>query len=662
MRRSRNWIRFPGAGSAAAHARHGQTVMVVLAAMAAFGMVLGTLFYVNSRETNVTADTQPAPPKQPMRATPVETQPVTQTVVQPKVVSTIAPSVPTQQVAVVEVPAADENTAPVAQELSTTERIQGHLAAGEFGLAMDTAAAIADIQERAVMFREIADAQVAVGEFDSALAAINRIPDRRLQGEAHGERARQESLAGGGSTANFQQLIQLIQSETSGLWEDIDGTGGSILPYDTGVRVDPNGVLAVVSQEELNGRLEKLNLQARQADLNEDMARSSDLRVVSLTRLEREVARRVQNGEAVPATMQHLAGLTKIQYVFTDPDTGDVMIAGPAESWQVNGAGMAIGNDSHRPMLYLDDFVTVHRIFSPSGSNIFNCLIVPRQEGLKALKEYVERSNRRGALSAGAGVRNFANRCEQLLGLQDAVFGGVNADSRVARVMLEADYRMKLIGLGKLDAGKHIPSYFDLVDPKTIAQNPPALDALRWWLTMKYDAVLHSPDRTAFEIQGSSVRCQSENELVTADGQRIHTGKADAANMKFAQTFTSEYNKLAERDPVFAELQNIFDLALVAAIMRQENLTNGQSGLGVFAPKGEYETVSFPAPKTVETASQHKVYNGRDVVVQVAGGVRADLASVLRDKDIFQSNSRVGTVINRGLKNAPADRWWWDAK
>ena len=97
---------------------------------------------------------------------------------------------------------------------------------------------------------------------------------------------------------------------------------------------------------------------------------------------------------------------------------------------------------------------------------------------------------------------------------------------------------------------------------------------------MKYDAVLHSPSRTVFEIQGPSVQCLSENELVEKDGNRIHTGKADPVNMLFAQNFTQHYAELAQRDLVFADLKNIFDLSLVAALMMRERLiTNTEQGL-----------------------------------------------------------------------------------
>ena len=55
---------------------------------------------------------------------------------------------------------------------------------------------------------------------------------------------------------------------------------------------------------------------------------------------------------------------------------------------------------------------------------------------------------------------------EQQLGLQDVEINGIPDDSRVAEVIFEADYRLKMIGVGELPGGPGVPSVFDLF-PKT---------------------------------------------------------------------------------------------------------------------------------------------------------------------------------------------------
>ena len=94
---------------------------------------------------------------------------------------------------------------------------------------------------------------------------------------------------------------------------------------------------------------------------------------------------------------------------------------------------------------------------------------------------------------------------------------------------------------------------------------------------MNYDALRATPGRDAFELRGQGVKVLSENELLTERGERIHTGESDALNRQFAQSFTEHFGELAKKYPIYAELRNVFDLALVAAVLKSQDLP-GQIG------------------------------------------------------------------------------------
>jgi hypothetical protein len=283
---------------------------------------------------------------------------------------------------------------------------------------------------------------------------------------------------------------------------------------------------------------------------------------------------------------------------------------------------------------------------------------------MKSLMEFVEESSK-APLRPGMPAREkWIHELQARLGLQDVVVTGVPSNTRVAQVLVEADYRMKLIGVAKLDAGKNVPNYFDLL--KAAGQiKGGSLDVLRWWLTMKYSAIVHNPDRTFFEIQGGSVMAQSENQFLNSQGQHVPTGKSEPVNLRFVENLTNHYNELAQRDPVFADLRNIFDMALVAALCRQEHLhQRADWDLGTFAPNGDYQPAIVQAPTVVESVLNHRAYNGgRDIVVQVAGGVQADIAGMARDQSIAKEDAGLNAVAKRGKNLAlPEGRWWWDAK
>jgi len=473
--------------------------------------------------------------------------------------------------------------------------------------------------------------------------------------------ARQDIL-NGGTGADFDALIELIQNETAGPWFELDGLGGTIDEFESGVRVDPNGILSRDAKADRTGKLAELSQQARTALLNDDMAEVSGMRLISLTRLEQEVARRLEAGLPIVESMKHLGGLTKVEYVFAYPEDGEIVIAGPAEGWRYDANGMAVGVESGRPTLQLDDLVTVLRTFSPSGTNIFGCSIDPQAENIKAVQEFAAASQARGPLTP-SGTRRWARQIEDLLGLQNITVYGVPANSRAARVLVEADYRMKLIGVGEIEGGSNVPSYFELLRKQPQLASG-GLDAMRWWLTMEYDEVLHSTDQNAFQIRGSAVRCKSENQFLSDEGQRSNTGKAEPVNRQFAANFSDHYQELAQKDPIFADLQGIFDLALVAALIEREHLDDQASwDRGVFAANGEYQTKFYPVPKQVQSVVEYKVFNGKDVVLQAAGGVRGDIMSVVADASLRKAEPKLtGVADSAKASELPEGRWWWDAQ
>lgn len=543
-----------------------------------------------------------------------------------------------------------------ANDTDLRQDVAAHLAAGEIGLAQQLAAsAPAEVREQ--LLQEVIAAQSAAGEFGLARAVNNKLAqDRGMMGGAIAEA---EALAGG-VVIDFQAIIDLIQAQTyddgNVQWMDIDGFGGEIDPFQAGVRVDPHGRLSMVARTDQTGRVADVAHQARTAAIHSDMAQASALRMVSLTRLEREVADRLARGEDVVESMQQLAGLSEIKYVFFYPESQEIVIAGPAEGWAYDESGRAVGVDSGRPTLQLDDLVTLLRVFSPEGNRIFGCSIDPRAEGLQELQQLVAASQQRELRPGQVG--NWAEELGEALGVQDVTIQGLPVDSRVARVIVEADYRMKLIGIERLQGGPGIPSYFDLLASHPEAQG--AIQGVRWWLTLAYNDVVHSPERDAFELGGSAVLCQSENEFLTNQGERVQTGQSEPVNRMFAANFTEHYNELASREPVFADLQGVFNLALVAAIIDREEAHQwiGES----FGNNGVYATARYWTPREADTVVNHRVYNGRDVVVQVAGGVTADVLSALNEAQVDTADPALDKVSELATApELPVGRWWWDA-
>jgi hypothetical protein len=154
----------------------------------------------------------------------------------------------------------------------------------------------------------------------------------------------------------------------------------------------------------------------------------------------------------------------------------------------------------------------------------------------------------------------------------------------------------------------------------------------------------------------------SENEMLTAAGERIHTGQSDDLNRQFARSFTQHFAALCQKYPLYAELRNLFDLAMVSTLIREEDLAGKAAWhMTYFGDPAGMPVELGRAPEKVDTVINHRVIRGVHIVAGVSGGVRVDPAALVSDGNLLVD--RDGTLASRradGLKSLPADAWWWD--
>jgi hypothetical protein len=355
--------------------------------------------------------------------------------------------------------------------------------------------------------------------------------------------------------------------------------------------------------------------------------------------------------------MLTLAGLQKIQYIFVYPDTRDIVIAGPAGDWSTDREGRALSVDSGRPLMHLDDLVVVLRnAFGRDGK--FGCSIEPRSENLIKTKAFLE-------ASAGKAVKpdrrdKWLEDLRSTVGKQDIKVFGIDARTHAARVIVEADYRMKLIGMGLEEGVLGVPSYLASLKP---GMEDRPTNVLRWWFTLNYDALRTTESHDAYELHGQGVKVLSENELLNELGERVHTGKSDEPTGEFAHAFTKHFPELAKKYPIYAELQNVFDLALATSLMKNENLPELIDWkMPYFGPDGQYQPTLAHAPAAVETVVNDRVMSRTKFVAGVSGGVTVEPQQFVAAENV-KLDEYGGLKAARGNstpKNLPADAWWWD--
>jgi hypothetical protein len=472
---------------------------------------------------------------------------------------------------------------------------------------------------------------------------------------------------GASANADFESLIDLIQATVATeTWADNGGGEADIRPFPGGVFVDAAGTLRLRSVDSNSRQLaEKRGVAPIESALTplgtattvEAARKASSLRFVSLPRLEREIIRRQKAHKPLDPDMLTLAGMQRVQYVFVYPDSGDLVLAGPAGDWRIEH-GRIVSTDTGHPVVRLDDLLVLLRRGDGDASSHFGCSINPRQEALAKTQAFLAASGQKPV--APGGRKKWLSELRDTVGKQDIEIFGIDPTSRVAQVLVEADYHMKLIGMGLADGVDGVESYLDSIPTRQGANSLPPMSVLRWWFTPHYQSIGVSADHNAFELVGQGVCVLSENELLAGQGKRVHTGQSDPLNQQFADNFTAHFNELADKYPIYSELRNIFDLAMAVAMIQDESLLMRVGWTPtLFAHRDQLQLPRAQAPRQVETVVNHRLISKRQFVAGVSGGVMVAPADVLREARGHKSDVKVvqpGLAVQDGSR-----RWWWDA-
>jgi hypothetical protein len=540
--------------------------------------------------------------------------------------------------------------------------IQAHLDAGEFPLAISMAERLprADSDD---WFSRIALAQMSYGSSDHAFQSAGQISEDQQRAEVLSRLADSTGVLGGVSINDFEPLINLITNTIANdSWLETGQGLGTIQAFPAGVFVDGSGVLKKLRANP-GSAVRGIRSSAFADSGNRQPQWESELRKVSLTRLEKMAQLRAARGLPLDAVMQNLAGLTEIKYVMAFPETGEIVIAGPAGPWQPDARQRSVNIQHGKPVLQLDDLVVCLRNAWENDGK-FGCSITPRQQNLADTKHFLATTTLHGAV--------WSRALQKTLGEQDIEVFGIDPGTHAARVLVESDYRMKLMGMGLEPSVIGVPSYLERVQLGADG-SVPSMDVARWWFTLNYDNIVSDPGQTTFAFTGNGVKVLSETELLDDLGQRIHTGQSHGPTQSFARDFTKHFSKIADQYPIYRELKNVFDMALVASLIRHQRLAERTHwNLTFFGPADSsglhYPVALAPIAKTVDTVMNERVLKVRKQhstvkhrLVGVSGGVSFDAHEVVRpEKILVDDHSILSDEAKRSQPMAEESHWWWD--
>jgi hypothetical protein len=245
---------------------------------------------------------------------------------------------------------------------------------------------------------------------------------------------------------------------------------------------------------------------------------------------------------------------------------------------------------------------------------------------------------------------------EQAFGDQQITVSGVPATSHFARVLVAADYKMKRIGM-KLEASpvKGLSSYIDMAPARVDNMMP------RWWMACNYEPLGRSEDGLAWELRGTGVKVQTEDEFVdNAAGTVRGSGKTSGPAQKWSEQFTAKYDELAAKEPVFGDLRNVMDMCVVAALFHKEQLAaKAKCDLAELTTSaGKTLLGEGPAPKKVPTQSS-ALKKGTNWIITASGGVSINSWEAA-DKSEVSATASSTREKAKPVAAAAGDGLWWN--
>ncbi|WP_167546873.1 DUF1598 domain-containing protein [Stieleria maiorica] len=534
--------------------------------------------------------------------------------------------------------------------------------AGEFSVAKSLPAeTIPGTRDR--WLAQVASAQSLSGESSAAAATVRQIEtpaDRQSVLNNSMGAVRRGAPQGGGSFADFDSLMNLIETTVvPDTWEALGGNS-TMAPYPQGVYVDAAGTVEIAhlpsdDQSLAKGAIANLDalLAADLESQTRDWRAPSEMRFVSLRRLRDEITARRMTGVPLGDSLLNLAGLSRVQYLFLTDD--DIILAAPTSGIDLD-RGWYVDRQSGRATLR-SDFLARCLAASQAGTP-FGCTIDPTPAGMQAAME-VAGQIRSGQIPIGKS----ADQLQSALGMQRVEVFGAAGDTSVALLMVEADRHMKQLALGQQPMPEGVANYLDVVDDM-IDQGPPNGLLLRLWFTAQRQAVRCDSEKRVFEIAGNAVRLSGENQRALADGGRGDV-TVDPRSAQFVAGFNRNWARIRDQYPVYGALESLYRVAAVSHLIDRFGAEGVHRDLAsALASEDEARDWNLPAPKQVESiATMHTVRKGnkRHHVLLASGGV-----SVATDATVKSAIATYPTLDGHAslVRQRPVavNHWWWDGR
>ena len=401
----------------------------------------------------------------------------------------------------------------------------------------------------------------------------------------------------------------------------------------------------------------------------ERKAERATIRAISLKVLQKKLKEHHGKG-AFPGDLSRLGGITGILGYMVDNANRDIILIGKVES--------------RLPALYLEDFVVALRNawlkYSQVKENTYyysdpGCTIDPDPNVLLKLDDIGRQIMNS---SQDSEVEENIKQWEQICSSpQEVGVFGVPFHSRFAWVMVKADYDMKKLadGSDSLD----IPGFSSLIDMeleiarKSILEAKPIAIPLssmnRFWFHPGENTYLENENERMVLIDKCNVILLTEEEYLTRSGKVVGTGQANPYAREFTGKFSTYYSQIAEKRPIYHDLENLFRFVALAKILELKSPHKG-IGLNIDYLLNQYPVSTVVVKEQLPGRSnvkrfEHKrdIQTGayiRQLWIPSCGGV--SIAIHPEPGDFLKDNSGITNNLKKNLLDArtSSDELYWD--
>ncbi len=420
---------------------------------------------------------------------------------------------------------------------------------------------------------------------------------------------------------NDLSKIIVSQNKDDSLFKEPQVTNNDALPNDD------------IAQSVVEESTEELH-----SSIDDDLSRIC----VSMKVLEKQVLVALANGKSVPEECANLCELSYVEgYVINDSeDYKDVILVGL--------------RSKNRPSLRLDDLILTMR--SIKTSTYPYCSLDPLKENVKRSEEL----SRMYSPNSGMSAEEYFVQLKDAVGPQKVVIGGVPDNSRIAHVMIEADYHMKKVSQGHVII-PNVESCLDIA----VKDEQSGSSRSRFWFHIDENSPTYDVDDGIVWLDQCKVIVLTKRQGYTVTGELVDIEVDDPVADTFAQQFSDQFPVVAQFVPFYADLENLYRLrALLLSMDLRNALSSIESDFNSYLPEYTYVDNEDMDPSYDGLANfrQQKVSIPSGFIITtnfISGGVSQEM-QISPESFSSDNETLLKAITENTLSTRPdAETLWW---